>query len=262
MRTPIDQLISAGLRVALTEELQRAQAEAAGEVHDLYAEDKAHLEFCLSEIKRLEKEVDELHDRLTAEQMDAQRAQQRAEGLTRDLSMQLQEHRARADRMTERFEDLQRQQQGSQAELAVAREQRSVAEAGLAHERAHQESMRAQLEKATAERAAAGAQVAALEERCNQQQETLGYFRADLRGKSEELTTSRSAMAALQQELRETSRATAAAESALQKLRIARQELPLHYVRGLLRKAGAHKSAQVSAARKPITAAARPKPLT
>ncbi|RYF05025.1 MAG: hypothetical protein EOO40_10650 [Deltaproteobacteria bacterium] len=74
--------------------------------------------------------------------------------------------------MTERFEDQQWQQQGSQSELAVAREQRSVAEAGLAQQRAHQDAMRTQLTTATAERAAVGAQVAALEERCNQQQET------------------------------------------------------------------------------------------
>jgi hypothetical protein len=80
-------------------------------------------------------------------------------------------------------------------------------------------------------------QVATLEERCNQQQETLGYFRADLRGKSEELTTSRSAMAALQQELREARRPAASAESAIQELHIARQGLSLQRVRGLLQKA-------------------------
>jgi chromosome segregation ATPase len=263
VRTPIEQLISAGLKVALTEELQRAQAEAAGEVHDLYAEDKAHLEFCLSELKRLEKEVDALHDRLTAEQADAQRAHHQAESVSRDLSAQLQEHRSRADRMTERFEDLQRQHQGSQAELAVAREQRSVAEASLAQERAGQEAVRAQLSTATADCAAAGAQVAALEERCNQQQETLGYFRADLRGKSEELGTSRTAMAALQQEFREASRAAAAAESALQELRMARRGLSSRqHVQGLLLKKGARTAAKAPESSKQSRAATGPRART
>jgi chromosome segregation ATPase len=239
--------------------LQRAQAEAAEEVHNLYAEDKAHLEFCLSELKRLEKELNALYDRLTAEHTDAQRAQQQAERLTHDLSAQLQEHRSRADRMTERFEDLQRQQQGSQAELAVAREQRSVAEAGLAHERAHHEAMRAQLTTATAESAAAGAQVAALEERCSQQQETLGYFRADLRGKVEELATSRTAMAALQQGFREISRTVAAAQSALQELRIARQGLALRHVRGLFPKEGARTAAKTAESREHFGAPAGPR---
>ncbi|RYF38963.1 MAG: hypothetical protein EOO38_24015 [Cytophagaceae bacterium] len=118
--------------------------------------------------------------------------------------------------------------------------------------------MHAQLATATAENAAAGAQIAALEERCNQQQKTLGHFRADLRGKSEELATFRTAKAALQQEFREASRAAAAAEFALQELRMARQGLPLQHVRGLLPKAGASKSV----ARQRISATAGPKAST
>jgi chromosome segregation ATPase len=225
-RTPIEQLISGGLRVALTEELQRAQAETAEEVHGLYAEDKGHLEFCLTELKRLEEEADGLQEALAAEKTEVQRSQNQAQEHTRDLEEQLQEQRARADRMTERFEDLQRQHHNSQAELAVAREQRGVAEAALTHQRAQHETLQTHLAAATAENVGKGAQLASFQERCAQQQETLGYFRADLKTKVDELGASRAAATTLQQELREATRAAASAEAALQELRNSRVRPP------------------------------------
>jgi chromosome segregation ATPase len=233
-RTPIEQLISGGLRAALTEELQRAQAETAEEVHNLYTEDKGHLEFCLTELKRLEQEAETLQEALAAGKTEAERFQRQAEVQTRELAQQLQEQRNRADRMTERFEDLQRQHHSNQAELAVAREQRSAAEASLAHQRAQYAALQTQLAAATTENAATGAEVASLKERCTQQQETLGYFRADLKTRVGELENSRATVSALQQELREATKAAASAEAALQELRSVRENPPARRVHNLL----------------------------
>ena len=236
-RTPVENLISQGLQTALTEELQRAQGEAAEEVHNLYVEDKEHLDFCLAELKRLENEAEGLQRTLALERRKAEQTQQQAEGQARELIEQLQTQRNRADRMTERFEDLQRQQQGSQAELAVAREQRHVAETSLAQERAQHETTRAQMAAATRESATQNARVASLEERCAQQQEMLGYFRGDLKAKSAELETLRAAATTLQQELREAGKAAAAAESALREQRSSHKSSQAHHLQGLLARA-------------------------
>lgn len=146
--------------------------------------------------------------------------------LTRDLTEQLQAQRLRADRVTERFEDLHRQHHNSQAELAVAREQRGVAEAALTHQHAQHETLQTHLAAATAENVGRRAQLASLQERCAQQQETLGYFRADLKTRVDELGVSRAATSALQQDLREVIKAAASAEASLQELRNSRTHPP------------------------------------
>ncbi|RYF48512.1 MAG: hypothetical protein EOO38_09940 [Cytophagaceae bacterium] len=78
--------------------------------------------------------------------------------------------------MTERSEDLQRQHQGSQTELTLAANNASLARPPWRWKKVDREAVRVQLATVTAGRAAAAAQVAALEERCTQQQETPGYF--------------------------------------------------------------------------------------
>jgi hypothetical protein len=56
-------MVSQGLQATWSCELQRFREEAALEVHAMYADDKAHLDFCMSEMQRLEKEVDRLNER-------------------------------------------------------------------------------------------------------------------------------------------------------------------------------------------------------
>lgn len=184
-RAPTERMVSTAMRAALAEEMQRVRDDAAQEVHALYADDRAHLDFCLSEIRRLEKENEHLEGAMSSRETENRRSQAKMASEAKGLASKVSEERQRADRLTTRLEELQRQEKANTAELAVAREQRLLAE------RRYEEGQVARIEEQRTASSLATAyaegniQLAAMQERCAQQQETLRYMRADLETKAQ-----------------------------------------------------------------------------